>query len=83
MKKNSVGDVIGNELHRNHAPQSDRILDRQKFRNGVKRQAVDDTCERPLKLIHSEMKGLKQFILDCTTYRHFTRTLLVYGIGGV
>jgi len=56
-KTNSVGDVIESKLVHEQDAYTDEELARDKFRNSVKRKALDDLCDRPSKLIHSELRA--------------------------
>ena len=50
----------------NHDADSEACLNRQILNTSVKRKAMEDLCERPLKLIHKEPRS--QY-LDNLTYK--------------
>lgn len=52
--------VIENKLDHNHEKDVQDIMVRQVIRNSLKRKAQDEICERPLKLIHHELRKLTQ-----------------------
>jgi len=50
----------------NHDADSEACLNRQIFTNSVKREAMEDLCERPRKLTHKELRSQD---LDTLTYK--------------
>jgi len=65
LKFDTHGVEIDNNLeHNNHAADEKRSLVRQKLSNSVKRKAVEQLCERPSKIIHSEITPDDLNILD-------------------
>lgn len=52
-------------VEHNHAP--DIHVDRQIFSNSTKRKAVEDICERPLKIVHKELRKENFSNLPLTT----------------
>jgi len=59
----------------NRDADSEACLNRQMLNNYVKRKAMEDLCERPLKLMHKELRSL---YLDTLTYedrRNINRNL--------
>lgn len=53
---NISNSVVEYSDNHNHGSLPETMLNRQKLSNGVKRKAMEDLCEKPLKLIHSEIK---------------------------
>jgi len=52
----------------NHEADTDQILKRQQIRNGIKRKATENICERPSKLIHGSLKESGKFIIHSFAY---------------
>jgi hypothetical protein len=52
----------------NHKANTEQILKRQKIRNGIKRKATENICERPSKLIHGGLKENGKSIIYNFTY---------------
>lgn len=51
----------------NHAFLSEKVFNRQKISNSVKRKAAEDISERPAKLIHKELSTQKEVLTTLTT----------------
>ncbi|CAI6350093.1 unnamed protein product [Macrosiphum euphorbiae] len=74
LKFNTHGVEIENNLeHNNHVADEKRSLVRQKLSNSVKRKAVEQLCERPSKIIHSEITPGDLNILDTKDINLFPR----------
>lgn len=58
----------------NHEADTEQILKRQKIRNGIKRKATENICERPSKLIHGGLKESGKSI----TYNFVYSYVLMY-----
>jgi len=58
--------IIDSNLNHNHDLESEGKMMRQVIRNSVKRKAQEELCERPLKLIHLELKNKKTDFLTTT-----------------
>ena len=50
-------------------------LVKQVIRNSLKRKAQDDICERPLKLIHHELKKINTDTLNKTDMNCFRKSI--------
>uniref|UniRef100_A0A6P7FSD8 Uncharacterized protein LOC114333533 n=1 Tax=Diabrotica virgifera virgifera TaxID=50390 RepID=A0A6P7FSD8_DIAVI len=59
-------------VEHNHAP--DIHVDRQIFNNSTKRKAVEDICERPLKIVDKELRKENFSNLTADDERHFLRS---------
>lgn len=58
LKTNSSGDtIIERVLDHNHEKLPENLLNRQQLSNSVKRAAVSDICEKPIKLIRTQIKN--------------------------
>jgi len=55
--KYNENQFIDQNLTHNHNCDSEKILNRQILNNNLKRKAQDDICEKPSKLLHSEIKN--------------------------
>ncbi|KAF0686992.1 Uncharacterized protein FWK35_00038294, partial [Aphis craccivora] len=62
----SENTIIDSSLNHNHDLESEGKMMRQVIRNSVKRKAQEELCERPLKLIHLELKNKKTDSLTTT-----------------
>ncbi|CAI6373223.1 unnamed protein product [Macrosiphum euphorbiae] len=58
--------IIDSNLNHNHNLESEGKTMRQVIRNSVKRKAQVDLCERPMKLIHLELKNENTDFLTTT-----------------
>lgn len=48
--------MIDKNVNHDHIPDSEKILNRQKLTNCLKRKAVDNPSDRPSKILHKELK---------------------------
>lgn len=64
IKIDSHGVTIEQKLEHNHMADDKRTLARQKVSNNVKRKAVEQLCERPSKILHSEISVNELSILN-------------------
>jgi hypothetical protein len=58
--------IIDSNLNYSHEIESEGKMMRQVIRNSIKRKALEELCERPLKLIHLELKNKKTDFLTMT-----------------
>lgn len=60
--------ILDSCFNHNHELNIDKtILNRQILSNSIKRKAVEDICERPMKIIHSELKKQNCATTDTVT----------------
>jgi hypothetical protein len=56
IKIDVEGNTVESVLNHNHEPDTNKDLVRQQVSNKLKRKATEDICEKPSKLIHSELR---------------------------
>uniref|UniRef100_A0A8D9BQ60 Uncharacterized protein n=1 Tax=Cacopsylla melanoneura TaxID=428564 RepID=A0A8D9BQ60_9HEMI len=55
VKSRHEDDLEEENLDHNHDSDSSNTLERQKLTNNLKRKAIEDICQRPSKMIHTEV----------------------------
>ena len=56
IKTNAVKEVLEKFLEHDHEKENDQIFNRKKISNCLKRKAIEDPSERPLKILQIELK---------------------------
>lgn len=61
LKTNCIGEevIINSVLDHNHEKLSEEVLNVRQLNNSVKRAAVSDICEKPLKLLRKEIRNME------------------------
>lgn len=62
----------------NHEADTEPILKRQKLRNGIKRIATENICERPSKLIHGAFKESGMLIVTIIVILHILQYIMLW-----
>ncbi|KAJ9574686.1 hypothetical protein L9F63_008147 [Diploptera punctata] len=64
LKLDSSNSVIEKMKNHSHEKVGEKMLQRQKISNAVKRKAMEDVCTRPTKLIHKELSAGNRESID-------------------